>query len=125
MKKLYLITLMLWLPFVSLHATENICITQWIQNSGKKHKPPKSLETLNISFVNELDGVKLKTQNKTSYYEYKSFIDIDGRLGISYDANNGNFLDLFKDGTLMIWQDNTPLLEANCPTLKLEIGKVK
>ena len=125
MKHTLLIVSLLVLFFVGLQAKEDTCITQWIQDNGEKYTPPKSLETLNISFVNELDGIKLKTQNKTSYYEYKSFLDIDGRLGISYRANNGNLLDLFQDGTLMLWQGNTPLLKAKCPTLKLEIGKVK
>ena len=125
MRQLYRIVIISLIPFAPLLANEYRCTTQWIQSKGQRYKPPKSIETLNISFVNELDGVRLKTQNETSYYEYKSFIDIDGRLGISHNANNGNFLDLFKDKTLMIWQGNTPLLKANCPTMELEIGKVK
>ena len=125
MKKIYATAMLMLLSVGILSADNYICTTQWIHDNGQRYKPPKSLETMNISFVNELDGVKLKTQNKTSYYEYKSFIDIDGRLGISYSANNGNLLDLLKDGTLMIWQGNMPLLKAKCPTLKLEMGKVK
>ncbi len=108
-----------------VYADNHTCTTQWIQEDGKRYKAPQSLETLNISFVSELDGVKLKTQNRTSYYMYKSFLDINGRLGISYGADNGNLLDLFQDGMLMIWQGNTPLMKAQCPTMKLEIGKIK
>ena len=108
-----------------VYADNHTCTTQWIQQDGARYKAPKNLQAIDISFVNELDGVKLKTQNRASYYVYKSFLDIDGRLGISYGANNGNLLDLFQDGMLMIWQGETPLLKAQCSTLKLKIGKIK
>jgi len=127
MKSMMIPIILLLAINVSSASNENICKqeTEWIQSDGKRYAPPKTLEKLEISFVNELDGVKLKTTNKISYYEYKSFLDIDGKLGISYSADNGNLLDLFQDGRLVIWQGNTPLLSAKCPTLKLEIGKVK
>ncbi len=108
-----------------VYADNHTCTTEWIQQDGEKYKPPKNLKTVDILFVNELDGVKLKTQSRTSYFMYKSSLDIDGKLGISYGADNGNLIDLFQDGMLMIWVGKTPLLKAQCSTVKLDIGKIK
>jgi len=124
MKKIYTIAMLIFLSVGTAYADSHTCTTQWIQQDGKKYKAPKNLTTVDVSFVNELDGIKFKTQNRTSYYVYKSFLDIDGRLGISYNADNGNLLDLFQDGMLVIWQGNTPLLRAECPTMKLKISKI-
>ena len=106
-----------------VYAQSDICTTQWIQKDGKKYHPPKSLEKLTIHFTEQLDRIEFQTKNNTSYYDYKSFLDVRGQLGISYKANNGNLMDLFQNGTLMIWQGNTPMLKAKCPTLKLDISK--
>lgn len=123
MKRIFFTILMIFLSAVMLNATEDICTTQWIQKDGKKYHPPKSLETLTIRFTDQLDRIEFKTQNNTSYYDYKSFLNVRGQLGISYKANNGNLMDLFHNGTLMIWKGNTPILKAKCPTLKLDISK--
>ncbi len=116
------LSLVLFLSTALLYASEDICTVQWIQKDGKKYHPPKSLETLTIRFENQLDRIEFKTKNNTSYYDYKSFLNVRGQLGISYKANNGNLMDLFQNGTLMIWKGNTPILKAKCPTLKLDIS---
>ncbi len=117
------IVFIFFLLFEVLYSQSNICKTQWIQMDGKKYTPMKSVEVLEITFINELDSIKLVAKNQTTVYNYKAFLNVRGQLGISYKSNNGNLLDLFQNGTLMIWKRNTPMLKAQCPTLKLDITK--
>ena len=117
------ITYILILALGILHAQTYTCQTQWIQSEGKKYAPPENVKTLEITFIDKMDAITLKTQNFKTRYDYQSFIDIKGRLGISYKAANGTIVDMFKDGTLMSWRGNTPMLKAQCPTMKLDIKK--
>ncbi len=122
MKKIVFIFFLL---FVVLYAQSDFCKTQWIQSNGKKYIPPESVEILKITFINDLDSIELSTKSQTSKYEYKSFLDIKGQLGVSYQADNGDLLDIFQNGNLIIWRNRIPTLKAFCPTLKLEIQKNK
>ena len=122
MKKIITISL---LSLSILSAQTDICQTQWIQADGKKYTPPENVKTLKITFINELDGIEMSTKNHTSKYAYRSFLDIDGHLGISYKAKNGDILDIFQNGNLVIWRDKVPQLKAHCPTMKLDISKNK
>jgi hypothetical protein len=109
------------------------CKTQWIQENGKRYLPPESLKRIKIELItnwntkvmDNSDAVKLITKSMISYYQYDSFFDINGNIGISYKADNGNLLDIHKSGDILIFKNNIPLLKAHCPKLKLKIGKLK
>ncbi len=117
------IVLICFLLIEVLYSESNTCKTQWIQSNGKKYAPPKSVEILEVTFIDELNSIELITKNQTTIYNYKAFLNVRGQLGISYKSNNGNLLDLFQNGTLMIWKSNAPIFKAQCPTLKLDITK--
>ena len=120
MKKITIVFLLL---LGILHAQSNICQTKWIVADGKKYQPPESVKELKITFINNLDAINLETKNHTTRYDYRAFLDIKGQLGISYKASNGDLVDMFKNGTLIVWRNRTPMLKAHCPTMKLDISK--
>ncbi len=120
MKKIITISL---LSLGILYAQSDICQTQWIQSEGKKYRPPENVKVIKIEFINELDGIEMSTKNHTTKYDYRSFLDIKGQLGISYRASNGSILDVFQNGNLVIWRAKVPQLKAHCSTLKLDITK--
>ncbi len=117
------ITITFLLLLASLQAKEDICQTKWIQSEGKKYAPPKSVKVLKINFINDLDAITLTTKKYTTRYDYRSFLDIKGQLGISYKASNDDLVDMFQNGTLVVWRGKIPMLKAHCPTLHLDISK--
>ncbi len=105
------------------YSQAEICHTEWIEANGKKYQAPESVKLLKITFIDNMDGITLATKNHTSKYIHKSFLDVKGRLGISYGDVRGDIIDIFKDGTLIVWRNKIPTLKAHCPTLKLNIKK--
>ena len=106
-----------------LSAQSEICQTQWIQAEGKKYQPPESVKELKITFINNMDAITLTTKNQTTRYDYRAFLDVKGKLGVSYKAANGDLVDMFQSGMLIVWRNKVPMLKAHCPTLKLDISK--
>lgn len=103
-------------------ASSDVCSIQWLQSNGTKYAPSATANTITLTDVNGLDGVKLKYQGKTTMYTYGSFVDLkNGKLGIHYVANDGSDFDRFNDGDFFIWKNNAPILKARCP--RIEIGK--
>jgi hypothetical protein len=109
---------------ILINAKSDICQTQWIQDNGTRYQPPESVKVLTLTFMNDLDSVQIDSKNYGTTYYYESFLNIKGKLGISYKASNGDIVDMFQNGNLIVWRKNTPLLKAYCPTLKLDISKI-
>lgn len=100
------------------------CSVQWILSDGQRYAPPKELSTVYVSFK-DTDNVKFRTKNQSSYYVYQSFKNVNGKLGISYHADNGNDLLLFNDKDMFIGDGQKLILGGKCPKMELDIGKVK
>lgn len=100
------------------------CSVQWILSDGQRYAPPKELSTVYVSFK-DTDNVKFRTKNQSSYYVYQSFKNVNGKLGISYHADNGNDLLLFNDKDMFIGDGQKLILGGKCPKMELDVGKVK
>jgi hypothetical protein len=100
------------------------CSIKWVLSDGERQLPPKELSTVYVSFK-DTDTVKFRTKNQSSYYVYQSFKNIQGKLGISFHADNGNDLLLFNDKDMFIGDSQRIIMAGRCPKMELDIGKVK
>lgn len=108
--------------FLNLLAEEKTCISQWIEKSGKRYIPPKSLDIVYVEFIGKnVDKLKFRTQNNSSFYKYNDFVNVNKNLGISFKAENGNIIDLFSNGDLYIWNIDKTYLKAKCINIGLDI----
>ena len=89
----------------SVHATEHTCSTQWVTYKGDLniYKPPNTVETVYITFVDGLNNVKFRTKNAESYYHYNTTIVTPEKNGISYRASKEKELALFDNHVLLIF----------------------
>ncbi len=126
MKRLSKLVLSMTLA-AGIHAGEHTCTTQWVtyKNDINIYKPPNTVKTVYITFVDGLNNVKFRTKNAESYYHYSTMIVTPEKNGVSYRASKGKELALFDNHVLLIFDGNDIVLKAICPSINLDLGEMK